>query len=53
MFLRSKANIEGVAINNSNNDEEGDMVDFKTGSQMIISYHSVANLLKNDEVQLI
>lgn len=53
VFLKSKSNIEGVAINNESNEDEGDLVDFKTGSQMIISYKCVANLLKNDDVQLI
>lgn len=52
VFLKSKAEIEGIVIDDGN-EEEGDLVDFKPGSQMIISYNSVANLVKKGDVMLI
>ncbi|KAG5881560.1 hypothetical protein JTB14_033065 [Gonioctena quinquepunctata] len=52
VFLKSKKDIEGVVIDDGN-DGDNDLVDFNTGSRMIISYNSVANLVKNGEVHLI
>lgn len=52
VFLKSKTEIEGVIIDDGN-EEDGDLVDFKDGSQMIISYNSVSNLVKKGDVQLI
>lgn len=51
VFLKSKENIEGVVIDDD--DDEGDIADLRAGSQMIISYKSVSNLVKNGSVQLI
>ncbi|XP_023019795.1 DNA replication complex GINS protein Sld5 [Leptinotarsa decemlineata] len=52
VFLKSKKDIEGVIIDDGN-DADNDLVDFSTGSRMIISYNSVANLVKNGDVHLI
>lgn len=52
VFLKSKNEIEGIVIDDGTEEEE-DLVDFKTGSQLIISYNSVANLVRSGEVQLI
>ncbi|KAI4465458.1 sld5 protein [Holotrichia oblita] len=52
VFLKSKNEIEGVVIDDGTEQEE-DLVDFKTDSQLIISYNSVANLVRSGEVQLI
>lgn len=51
VFLKSKTEIEGVVIDDGT--DGGDLIDFKEGSQMIMSYNSVSNLLKNDSVCLI
>ncbi|KRT79028.1 hypothetical protein AMK59_8390, partial [Oryctes borbonicus] len=48
VFLKSKNEIEGVVIDDGTEEEE-DLVDFKIGSQLIISYNSVSNLVKNGE----
>lgn len=52
VFLQSKNEIEGVVIDDGT-EEDDDLVDFKTSSQLIISYSSVANLVKSGEVKLI
>nr|XP_022908501.1 DNA replication complex GINS protein SLD5 [Onthophagus taurus] len=52
VFLKSKVDIEGVIIDDGT-DEDGDLIDFKQGSQSIISYNSVSNLIKNGDVHLI
>lgn len=51
VFLKSKSEVEGVVIDDGT--DGGDLIDFKSGSQMIMSYNSVSNLLKNDAVRLI
>ncbi|XP_045476826.1 DNA replication complex GINS protein SLD5 [Harmonia axyridis] len=50
VFLKSKANIESIVIDEGNEDET---VYVNNDSQMIISYNSISNLVKNGEVQLI
>lgn len=52
VFLKSKKEIEGVAIDDGVN-TDNDLVDFNVGSQMIISYNCVSNLVKNGDVHLI
>ena len=52
VFAKSKKDIEGVIIDEGNG-EEGDLVDLRTGSQLLISYNSIANLVKNGDVSLI
>lgn len=51
-FAKSKTDVEGVIINDADQ-EDGDLVDLKEGSQMIISYSSISNLVKSGEVCLI
>lgn len=51
VFLKSKENIEGVVIDED--DEDGDIADLAADSQIIISYKSVSNLIKNGVVKLI
>lgn len=51
VFLKSKDNVEGVVIDED--DEESDIADLAAGSQIIISYKSVGNLVKNGVVKLI
>ncbi|XP_018319120.1 DNA replication complex GINS protein SLD5 [Agrilus planipennis] len=50
VFLKSKENVEGVIIDDS---DENDIVDLKEGSQVILSYSKIADLLKNDKVSLL
>ncbi|XP_044759808.1 DNA replication complex GINS protein SLD5 [Coccinella septempunctata] len=50
VFSKSKANIESIIIDEGNEDET---VYVNKDSQMIISYNSVSNLVKNGDVQLI
>lgn len=45
--------IEGIVVDDGYNDAEEDFVDLKSGSQIIISYKSIANLVKDDQVYLI
>ncbi|CAH0557614.1 unnamed protein product [Brassicogethes aeneus] len=52
VFLKSKQEVEGVIIDDGRNDEN-DLVDLDKGSQLIISYNSVANLIKKGDVHLI
>lgn len=52
VFIQSKADVEGVILDEAAN-EDNDLVDFKEGSRMIISYNSVSNLVKNGDVRLI
>ncbi|KAJ8961190.1 hypothetical protein NQ318_008873 [Aromia moschata] len=52
VFLKSKEEVEGIIIDDGN-DEDGDLVDLNRGSQMIISYDSVSNLVKKGDVHLI
>lgn len=51
IFLKSKKRIEGVPIDEGN--AESDLVDIQDGSRVIISYNSVAELVKNGDVHLI
>lgn len=51
VFAKSKSDIYGVVIDNANRDE--DLVDLKAGSQIIISYNSIKNLVKSGDVSLI
>lgn len=51
VFLKSKENVEGVVIDDD--DDDGDIADLTAGSQMIMSYKSVSNLIKNGVVKLI
>lgn len=51
VFLKSKKRIEGVPIDEGN--AESDLVDIQDGSRVIISYNSVAELVKNGDVHLI
>lgn len=50
IFLKSKDDIQGVLVS-GNNDEE--LIDFSRGSQMIMQYSNVANLIKDGRVSLI
>lgn len=52
VFAKAKSVVEGVMLDEANDDEEA-LVDLQTGSQMIISYNSISQLVKNDEVCLI
>lgn len=52
VFLKSKGRVEGIVIDDGKN-EDGDLVDLDCGSQIIISYKSVANLVKKGDVHLI
>lgn len=52
VFLKSKQEVEGVVVDDGN-DEDAGVVDFKNNSQIIISYKSISNLLKNGIVKLI
>ncbi|XP_056645441.1 DNA replication complex GINS protein SLD5 [Diorhabda carinulata] len=51
VFLKSKNRVEGVLIDK--NATDSDLIDFDTGSQIIISYNSVSDLIKKSDVQLI
>lgn len=53
VFLKSKKEIEGVIIDDGGTTADNDLVDFNEGSQMIISYNCVSNLVKNGDVHLI
>ncbi|KAL3280370.1 hypothetical protein HHI36_017859 [Cryptolaemus montrouzieri] len=50
VFAKSKADIESILIDEGNDDET---VYVNKDSQIIISYNSVSNLVKNGDVQLI
>lgn len=52
VFAKSNADIEGVVIDDGNEDEN-DLVDFKEGGKMLISYQSVGHLVKDGQVSLI
>lgn len=52
VFVKSKDDIEGVVVNNSNEDD-GDLIDFKKGTQIITQYCNVANLIKEGRICLI
>lgn len=52
VFLKSKKNIDGIVIDDGSRDQDL-VVDLKEGSQMLMSYFSVANLVKNGDVLLI
>ncbi|XP_066258749.1 DNA replication complex GINS protein SLD5 [Euwallacea similis] len=52
VFLKSKRDIEGVAIDDGNG-ENNDLIDLTSGSQVLISYNSVAKLVKDGDVHLI
>ncbi|XP_044266727.1 DNA replication complex GINS protein SLD5 [Tribolium madens] len=51
VFLRAKNAVEGVVIDSNRDNDE--VVDLAVGSQMILSYNSVADLVKKGDVQLI
>lgn len=51
VFAKSKVQVEGVLVDGCT-DEEG-LVDFRNGSQMIISYQSIADLVKDEKICLI
>lgn len=50
VFLKSKDEVQGVMVSGNDDDE---MIDFKKGSQMIMQYSNVANLVKEGRVSLI
>ncbi|XP_066143807.1 DNA replication complex GINS protein SLD5 [Euwallacea fornicatus] len=52
VFLKSKRDIEGVAIDDGDGDNN-DLIDLTSGSQILISYNSVARLVKDGDVHLI
>ncbi|KAF2884147.1 hypothetical protein ILUMI_22036 [Ignelater luminosus] len=52
VFAKAKSAVEGVMLDEANDDEEA-LVDLQSGSQIIISYNSISQLVKNDEVCLI
>lgn len=52
VFSKAKKNIEGVVIDVTREDES-DVVDLNAGSQLIISYNSIADLVKTSDVKLI
>lgn len=52
VFLKSKQDVEGILVDDGNGDHE-DLIDLTNGSQILISYNSVANLVKNGDVHLI
>ncbi|RZC37766.1 DNA replication complex GINS protein SLD5 [Asbolus verrucosus] len=52
VFLKARNNVEGVVID-TGRDDDNDVVDINPGSQMIISYNSVVDLVKNSDVHLI
>ncbi|EFA03409.1 DNA replication complex GINS protein SLD5 [Tribolium castaneum] len=51
VFLKAKTAVEGVVIDPSRDDDE--VADLTVGSQMILSYNSVTDLVKKGDVQLI
>ncbi|KAK5645930.1 hypothetical protein RI129_004394 [Pyrocoelia pectoralis] len=51
VFMKAKNEIEGVMINHVNEEEE--VVDLKTGSQILISYNNVGHLIRNNQSCLI
>lgn len=53
VFLKSKREVEGVILDDGNEEGDNDLVDFRPGSQMIISYNSISKLLKDGDVHLI
>lgn len=53
VFVKAKSSVEGVVIDVADNDGGEDVVDLNPGSQMIISYSSIANLVKNSDIKLI
>lgn len=52
VFVKSKKEVEGIIIEDGN-DADNDLADFNEGSQNMISYTSIANLLKQGDVKLI
>ncbi|XP_019878777.2 DNA replication complex GINS protein SLD5 [Aethina tumida] len=53
VFLKSKENVTGVIIDDGNDGEQNDVADLEKGSQLIISYNSVSNLIKKGDVHLL
>lgn len=52
VFLKSKGDVEGVVINDRT-DDDSEYIDLTSGSQVLVNYSSVANLVKNGGVHLI
>jgi GINS complex subunit 4 len=52
VFLKAKSRVEGVVVDGGR-DDDSKLVDLNLGSQLIISYNSVADLVKKGEVRLI
>lgn len=51
IFFKSNKDIDGLEVDDGG--REDDVVDAKEGSPMLLSYYSVANLVKKGDVQLI
>lgn len=51
VFVKSKKDIEGVALDDGSG-ENNDLIDFSKGSQVLVSYNSVAKLVKDGDVYL-
>lgn len=52
VFLKSKANLQGVLVGDPDDEDSGE-VDFKNNTQALISYTAVSNLLKEGLIKLI
>ncbi|XP_050294678.1 DNA replication complex GINS protein SLD5 [Anthonomus grandis grandis] len=52
VFLKSKKAVEGIVIDDGDGDNN-DLIDLPTGSQILISYNSVSDLVKKGDVHLI
>lgn len=52
VFLKAKSDVEGVVIG-TGRDQDNEVADLNAGSQMILSYNSVADLVKGGDVRLI
>jgi GINS complex subunit 4 len=52
VFLKAKSRVEGVVVDGGR-DDDSKLVDLNIGSQLIIYYNSVADLVKKGEVRLI
>jgi len=52
VFLKSKEDVEGVVMDDGSG-EDNELIDLTQGSQVLVSYMSVANLVKKGDVHLI
>ncbi|KAJ3653305.1 hypothetical protein Zmor_012564 [Zophobas morio] len=52
VFLKAKSNVEGVVVDRGQGDDN-EIVDIKAGSQMLISYKGVSDLIKKGDLRLI